>query len=303
MFASFKRIIKWGFQGFFRNSGASLAAMLVMIVAISIITALFLLQRVTDFSINSIEKQVALSVYFKDGTGEDEILTAKRELEKLNSVKKIEYISKDKALDIFKKRHKKDILVQDSLATIAQNPFLSYLSVKASKPALYKNLADFLNKKALFKDSIDHINYTQISPIIDRISKISAGLANFGLILAIVSGIIVFLVTFNTIKLAIYNLKDEIFVMRLVGASNFFIKGPLIVQGVISGILASVLTLAIFSVFLYIFSPNLNTFMPGLNLFSYFNSNIVEIFLLQLAAAIGLGVVSSSIAMKKYLRL
>jgi cell division transport system permease protein len=303
MLSSFKRIIKWGFQGFLRNSGASLATTVIMIIVISLITLLWLFQKINDYAIISLENRLALTVYFKENTEEDEILNAKIELERLRAIEKVKYISKEEALEIFTKRHKKNPLIQESLAMIGRNPFLSHLTIKAKTPGHYEELSNFLKEKAFFKDSIDHINYAQISPIIERIEKITKNLANFGIFLSIIFGIIAFLVAFNTIKLSILNIKEEISIMRLVGASDFFIKGPLFVQSILSGFLATVFSLLLFSILLYSFNSKIETFLPGLDLFGYFSKNIGKVILIQFTSAIGLGIISSSFAMKKYLKI
>jgi len=110
------------------------------------------------------------------------------------------------------------------------------------------------------------------------------------------------LVAFNTIKLAIYNSREEIKIQRLVGASNWFIRGPFLIQGTIAGIFAALIGLAVFSLVCWLLSPKIEFFFPGLNLFGIFTNNLGLIFLIQLATGLGLGIISSTIAIRKYLR-
>lgn len=301
MLTSFKRILVWGYQGFIRNSGASLAMTIVMVVVICLITSLFLFHKVTNFSITSLEEKIALSVYFKKDAPEEEILVAKRELSQIPAVEKVEYVSAKEALEIFRERHRDNPIIMESLAMVGENPLMAHLNIKTRLPSQYPAVSEFL-KEASFASLIDHINYSQLSPVIKKIEQITTSLTSLGIVFSILFGLIAVLVAFNTIKLAIYNLKEEISIMRLVGASNWFIRGPLIVQGVISGILATGFSLAILSLLLFFLSPKIDAILPGLHLFKYFSQNLFKIVLLQLIAGIGLGVFSSTIAIRKYLQ-
>jgi len=115
--------------------------------------------------------------------------------------------------------------------------------------------------------------------------------------------LVAILVVFNTVRLAIYSSREEIRVMRLVGASNWFIRGPFLVQGAISGFAAVVITLLIFTGALFFLSPKLEILFPGLNIFNSFTGNFGMLFLIQIFAGVGLGVVSSIIAIRKYLKI
>lgn len=300
MFTSLKRIFIWGYQSFTRNSGASFATTCVMVVVICLITLLFLFQKVTHFSISSLEERIALSVYFKKNTPEEEILAAKNELSQIPAIEKVEYISAEEALETFTQRHRDNPIIMESLAMIGENPLMAHLNIKTKFPSQYPAVSEFL-KESSFANFIDHINYSQLSPVIQKIQQISKSLTNLGISLSIFFGLTAILVAFNTIKLAIYNLKEEIRIMRLVGASNWLIRGPLLFQGAISGILATFISLAIFTGLFFFLSPKLEVFLPGLNLFNYFLENLFKITCLQLATGIGLGVLSSVIAIRKYL--
>ncbi|MDA1337147.1 MAG: FtsX-like permease family protein, partial [bacterium] len=116
------------------------------------------------------------------------------------------------------------------------------------------------------------------------------------------AGFIAVLVAFNTIRLTIYGSRDEIEVMRLVGASNWFIRGPFIIQGVIVGVLATLITTLLFFPVTLFVGIKLQSFAPGFDLFSYFASNLLVIVFLQLAVGVGLGVISSLLALRRHLR-
>jgi cell division transport system permease protein len=149
---------------------------------------------------------------------------------------------------------------------------------------------------------IDKINYQQSKPLIEKLTNFSNSVKRTGIIVSIILSIIAGLVTFNTIRLAMYNFRDEVGVMRLVGADNWFIRGPFLVEGIIYGIISAVATLIIFLPLIYFLSPKISLLAPGLNIFQWFIHNIILLLLLQIAVGIILGGASSMVAIRKYLR-
>jgi cell division transport system permease protein len=124
----------------------------------------------------------------------------------------------------------------------------------------------------------------------------------FGLILSLGLAIIVFLVTFNAIRLAIYSSREEINVMKLVGAGNWFIRGPFIVEGLMYGIISTIITVILLYPAFYFTSSKISNFLPTGDLFSYFKENAIVLFFILLAISLVLGVFSSFIAVRKYLK-
>ncbi len=300
MLTSFKRILVWGGQSFVRNSGSSIVAIVVMVIVILLITSLFVLGKITDFSIAMLEEKIVLTVFFRKDSPEQEIFLTKKELAQLPAIERIEYISEEQALEIFKERHRENPVIMKSLAMLGENPLIAHLNIRAKSPLEYGAIYEYLKGDA-FANLVERVNYPQLDPIIARVRQITTGLTNLGIILSIVFGLIAVLVIFNTTKLAIYILKEEIAIMRLVGTSNWFIRGPLIVQGIIFGTLSALISLAIFAVLLFFLSPSIDILLPGLNLFAWFSANLFKIGLINLAVGVGLGVLSSTIAMRKYL--
>jgi len=212
----------------------------------------------------------------------------------------VEYISKDEALQLFTQKHEGE---QDLLQSLAEagNPFLAHLNITAFQASQYEAISNFLNQESL-QPIIQEVDYSQRKSIIDKIYSITSNINKAGIIFSLILGAIAILVAFNTIRLAIYNLREEISIMRLVGASNWFIRGPFIVQGIFCGVIAALITLLLTLGLCYFFSPKIMTLTPDLNIFSYFTGNFWTIILIQLATGIGIGVFSSLIAMRRYLQ-
>jgi len=195
----------------------------------------------------------------------------------------------------------KDTKIMASLEEIGRNPFLASLNVRAFETIQYQAISNFFENPP-FKNLVEKVDYYQRKPVIERIFFLTSTINRTGIFLSIVLAVVVILVTFNTIRLAIYNSGEEIKIQRLVGAPNWFIQGPFLVQGAISGIFATLICLAIFSLICWILSPKIEIFFPGLNIFQFFVSNFWTILLIQLATGVGLGVISSAIAIRKYLK-
>lgn len=297
-----KRILKFGWQNFFREGGISAATVFILIITIFLVSSLFLFQKTSQFLISQLQEKVDISVYFKEDALEDDILKIKKELSTIPEVKSVKYVSKEEAIQVFTKRHKDNPVLMESLAEVGRNPFLASLNIKAWQADQYQTVADYL-KNPRFENLIEKVDYYQRKPLIERIFSLTAAANKTGILLSLILVIVAILVTFNTIRLAILNQTEEIKIQRLVGASNWFIRGPFLVQGTISGILAGLFSLLIFSLVCWLLSPKIEFFFPDLKLFSFFTENFWTIFFLQFLTGISLGVISSLIAIRRYLKI
>ena len=296
-----RRIIKTGALSFWRNRWISSATIAVMVIALGLITGLIILSAATSAVLLTLEEKVDITVYFKLDTPENDILKVKDELESFPEVKAVEYVSRDEALIRFREGHQENPLITQSLDELGDNPLEASLNVKARVISEYASIASFLEGRR-FSSIIDTVNYRENRLVIERLSSIITMAKRSGLVLALALAVVAVLVTFNTIRLTIYSLREEIGVMRLVGGSNWYIRGPFIVEGVLYGIAASVIVLLVSIPVINIISPKLVGFLPGITLSEYFYSNIVELFLLQTVIGVILGVLSSMIAMRKHLQ-
>ncbi len=295
------RIIKYGFINFWRNGWLSTATMVIMILALVVIEGVIMFSFVAGQVLTSLQDRIDISVYFKSEASEDTILKVKRSLESLAEVKGVEYISRENALNIFKQRHTDDATISQAIEELNGNPLLASLNVKARDPREYGIIASYLEDDSL-KNSVDKVTYAQNQTVIERLVAIIDTSNNVGVALAIFLASVAVLVTFNTIRLAIYSNRDEIGIMRLVGASNGFIRGPYIVEGVIYGVLSGVASVLIMIPIIKFASPYIGVFIPEVNLTAYLSDNFVKLLGYQLFFGIGLGIISSVIVIRRYLR-
>jgi cell division transport system permease protein len=187
------------------------------------------------------------------------------------------------------------------LAQLDFNPLAASLNIKARDSTQYASIVQFLENNK-FRSIIDKIDFYENKGVIERIQKISGGIRDWGLAATLILAVIAVLVTFNTIRLTIFNQKQEIEIMRLVGASNWHIRGPYLVEGGLYGLFAALAALAIFYPVVFFVSDKISSFAPDINLSSYFFGGIAQIFLLVIFLGIFLGVTSSFIAIRKHLK-
>ena len=299
---SLKRVIKNGWSAFWRNIALSLATIFIMVTVLSLVSFLFFLNQLSDILISDVEKKVDVSVYFKEDVLEDDIVQVKAEVAKITEVREVKYVSKEDAFNIFLERHKDDPVLIESLTEVGYNPFLASLNIKAKEISQYEEITVFL-ETGPFKDLIDEVDYHQRKPVIDKVYALTSGINRIGILFSLVFGLIAVLVAFNTIRIAIHNSSEEISIMRLVGASNWFIRGPFLVQGIIVGLISTVIALLIAFGVSWGINSKINVLIPNISTFSIFLNNVLGLFLIQLCAGIGLGIISSLIAVRKYLKI
>jgi len=302
MFTALSRIIKYGMQNFWRNGLVSVATILIMIISLSVFFSLVIFGVLTKSSVAALEGKLDISVYFKIDVPEDEIFNLSKSLSSLTEVKSVEYISRDKALENFKEKNKDNPVVLKALSELESNPLLASLNIKAKDPKDYSAIAAYLENEN-FTQIIEKVTFTQKKLIIDRLVKIADTGEKLGLALTIFLAFIAALVTFNTIRLAIYSNREELGIMRLVGAPNMFINGPYIFMGIIYGVLAAVISVGVAAPLVSLITPQVSVFIPEMDLQNYFYANLLALGGYQLLFGVALGVISSAIAIRKYLKI
>ncbi len=303
---NFKRVFKIGFVNFWRSGFVSFASVLVMVVTLFIIGSLLVGGAVLNSALALVKDRVDINIYFRTDANEQDILNLKNSLIALPEVKSIDYTTRDQALADFKEKHKDNTLILSSLEEIADNPLGASLSVKAREPSQYESIAKFLeNDQALVVNGInivDKVNFYENKKIIDRLAEIISATEQLGFAVSALFIIIAVLVTFNTIRLAIYIAREEIAVMSLVGASNWYIRGPFVINGIIYGFISSIVAMG----FLYPITSWLGSatqnFFGGINISQYYLQNFFQIFLILLGTGVVLGAASSFLAVRRYLK-
>lgn len=306
MSTNLKRVFQAGFFGFIRNGFVSLASIFTMLVTLSVILALMFGGAILNTTLGALKEKVDLNVYFVRDAKEADILAMQKTIEALPEVAEVTYISQAQALENFRNRHQNDQFTLQALNELDYNPLGATFNVRAKEPSQYEGVAQFLQNKTVVSGDntsiIDKVNYFQNKTAIDKLIRIIGASEKAGFIAMIVLIAISILITFNTIRLVIFMSRDEISVMRLVGASSFYTRGPFVVTGVLCGITAALATLVLFYPLTLSIGHFTENFFIGFNLFDYYTSHFGEIFLVTMGSGILIGAISSYLAVRKYLR-
>jgi len=295
-----------GAKNFIRGGAVSAATVLIMTVTLAIISSLVFLSALLSFTLNTIKNKVDVSVYFVTTASEQDILAVQSQLEKLPQVESVTYTSADDALTAFRAEHANDQLTLQALDQLGGNPLDASLEVRAKDPSQYEGIVNFLDASpALSSDGtsiVDRINYAQNKDVIDRLSLAIQATREIGLVVIFLFAIASVLIAFATIRLAIYTAKDEIAVMRLVGASNVYIQGPFIVAGVITGLTAAVIVLLLLWPAMWYAGIRTASWFGGFDVFAYYSSHFWIFFTVLICAGILLGAIASILAIRRYLK-
>ncbi len=302
-----KRVIKAGFFNFWRSGYVSLASILVMMVTLSVVGGVIFLGAILNITLQELRNKVDVNVYFVTAAGEADILSLKTRIESMPEVARVEYVSREEALQRFKDRHSSDAITLQALEELGDNPLGAVLNIKAKEPSQYESLANFLNEENILGSGgqkiVDKVNYFENKTAIEKLSRIIDSAGRLGTAVSVALVLVSIIITFNTIRLAIYISREEISVMQLVGASKNYIKGPFVVTGFLVGSVSGLLTVLLFFPLLYWLGGVTQNFFIGLNVFSYYLQNFVQIALVVIGAGVGIGALSSLLAVRRYLKL
>jgi cell division transport system permease protein len=278
-----------------------------MSVTLFTIGAVAFMLAMLDASVAEIESKIDLTVSFVTNAPESGILDVKAELEKLPEVASVAYISREKALEAFRARNQGDTLILQALDEIGDNPLGATLSVRAKDSSQYESIAKFLADDTALSASkmsfIDRVNFQDNKAVFERLSGFVSSARKLGIAVSVILGVISVLIAFNTIRLIIYISKDEISVMRLVGATSRFVRSPFIVSGVLYGLVAAALVLTIFFPLAWWMKDATKQFFSGLDVFRYYNTNFFEFATLIGGSGLIAGALSSYLAVRKYLKI
>lgn len=276
----------------------------LFVIGLAMFTGVILNSTLQEF-----RDKADMNVYFTTDAPETRIADIKTSLEALPQVEQVEYISRDEALAQFRERHQNDQLTLQALDELGDNPLGAVLNVKAREITQYDSIANFLQgQDALASGTpqiIDKINYydQQHRDAIDRLAQITDSATWIGLVIIAIFVLITIAISFNTLRLTIYSSRDEIQVMRLVGADKTYIRAPFMVEGVLYGLVAAGITLLLFYPLSWWLGSSTQNFFGGVNVFYYYLSHFLVFFGIIAGSGIVLGAVASLLAVRRYLKI
>lgn len=307
MWRDFKRVSRYGLIGFFRNGFVSLAAILIMTITLFVGASLLIGGAALQATLVGLTEKVDVNVYFLTTAPEERIIDLKKSIEALPETALVEYTSRDVAIQRFRERHKNDQLTLQALDELGENPLGASLAIRAKETSQYETIAKFLDASPSAQGVgeeriIERVNFSQNKAAIDRLSDIIGTVRTLGSAVAIFLSIASILIAFNTIRLAIYTSRDEIGVMKIVGADHWYVRGPFMIAGVLYGVTAGILVLLILYPLSLYLAGSSRAFFGNFDTLTYFTSNFQLLFLATVGVGVLLGAVSSFLAVHRYLK-
>jgi cell division transport system permease protein len=305
MITGIRRVMKAGFVGFWRNAYVSLASIFVLTIALFVIGATMFLNQLLETSLATLQSKVDINVYFVPEAPEDDVQRILTAVEGLPDVSGVTFTSREDALLQYRERNRDNEISLQALEELDDNPLGANIAIQAKETSQYENISRFLEEQKGMEQPqvsvIDEINFVRNKDSIDTLTNIINATERASFMIMSILLIAAILITFNTVRLAIYTSREEISIMRLVGASNMFIRGPFMLQGIMYGFISGVLALLLFYPLLVWLGPRTEEFFE-LNLFNFYIANFGEIFGILVGIGIVLGLVSSTFAVARYLR-
>lgn len=306
MFTGIRRIVRAGFTGFWRSAYVSLASIFVITVTLFVIGSTMFIDQLLSTALQTIQKKVDINVYFDITASQEEIDAVKNAVSALPEVEHVTYTSREEALANYREKKQNDEISMQALAELGENPLEANIAIQAKETSQYESIANFLEQQRDLAAKqgltvITDVTYNDNKESINTLTSIINAVEKATFVIMIILIVAAVLITFNTVRLAIYTSREEIAIMRLVGASNMFIRGPFMIQGIMYGLVGGVFALLIIYPILTWVGPRTETFF-GFNLLTYFIGNFSYIFLVLVGIGIALGLVSSILAVARYLR-
>ena len=302
---AFRRIIRSGFIGFWRNAYVSLASIFTLTVALFVIGATMFIDQLLTTSMATLQSKVDINVYFVPSAPQEEIDRLYSAVKAMPEVEFVRYTSREDALTEYRNENQNNEVAMQALESLDDNPLGANLAIQATDPIHYEKISKFFEEQQGNESPqtpvVDKVSYLDNKDAIDTLSSIINAIERASFVVMSVLLIAAILITFNTIRLAIYTAREEISIMRLVGASNMFIRGPFMLQGIMYGLLAGLLAVISFYPIMLWLGPRTEEFFE-LNLLTYYLDNIFYIFFVLAGIGIVLGLISSISAVARYLR-
>jgi cell division transport system permease protein len=300
LFLSFLRAIKFSLQDTYRNIWLTLVTITILILALFSINMLLTVKVISDAAVKSIKEKIDINIFLSSTSKEEDILALKSRISNIQNVKDVVYISQEQALASFKEKHRSDPDIMEALQEIGKNPLSPTLVIKPSDTLHYNEIISSMD--SINDPIIESKNFDDHKFILDKINSITDKVSKVGIIISSIFIVITILLVYNSIRVAIYTHRREIGIMRLVGASHWFIRLPFLISSFLYTLVGICTVILIFYPFLNLLQPYIDTFFINyqINIKNYFTANFIEIFGFQFVALVVVNMLASFLAVGKY---
>ncbi len=303
---TFWRIIKAGMQNFIRNATLAVAAIAVMLITLTIVLFSLIANATFGHTIQQITDRINVSVFLKDSVTKEQKDKLLVDLKHVDNVKDVEYLSKDQVL-AQQLKPTDDNLDQQLAISQVDNPYPATIHVRPIDPNKLQAIQAYLDKPEIRNLQAAKTSYSGETKVaLDNITRSTKFLRQAGLIGVMIFAVVSMLIIFNTIRMTLFNRRDELQIMRLLGASTGYIRGPFVVETIIYGIVSAVLSLTLVNSLFLVSASAFAASNFGLLDIQFANDFFRQHFWVILGSQLGIGIligaVSSTIATQRYLK-
>ena len=296
------RVIQFALQDIVRNLSLSLMTVLILVLMLLSVNTLVIIRFFTAQATQSIKDQIDVSVFFSHTATDEQIEEVRDYVKSSPEVVNLIYYTREQALEQFKTRYTGNENILASLAELEENPLGPTMIVKTRSPSDYDKIITALNIPE-YEDIVVAKTFVDTERAIERIDGITRQVERFSVILTALFGIIAFLIIFNTIRVAIYTQRIEITIKKLVGATNWFIRSPYVIESLIFSLVSVGAAYFLIKLSAGLIDPYVAVvFKRDWLLTDYLSSNILWLFGGQFLAVLALTIFSSFLAMNRHLR-
>lgn len=304
---TFLRMCRYGVNNFTRNAWLTIAATAVMTITLLVVFISFVSHNVLVDTVDQLRDKVNMSIYLKTDTTQDDVNAAVGEVKKLSSVIDVTVKSPQEARDDFVQQNKTDMGTIDAVKE-ATNKFPWTLNVKVIDINDTAQLADIVQNNKTVSEHIDADREPSFAgsrrSAIESIGRAADFAQKIGIIASAVFVGISMLIIFNTIRMAIFNRREEIQMMKLIGAERSFIRGPFVVEAIVYGFFAALFATGLGFALILFAAPALQTYDinvgPTIDLVTYYVGFVI---LAMIGVGALIGIISSLLATRRYLKI
>lgn len=304
-FSELNQIVKFALQSFFRNIWLSVVTITIVVMALFSISSLSIFNMLTQHVLSVVENKTDVFIDLTKDATPAQAQTLVDELQKLPAIKEAQFITPEQTLANFRERHQDNQVIIQSLEALSENPFRGSIRLNVHNIEDFPIILEELSKKE-YADylQIEDSEFADAKLLISGISDYSQKIQQAGLVISLIFLLIAILVVFNTIQVGIYTHREEIGIMKLVGASNHFVRSPFLIEGAMYSFIGVFILALLIYPLMSVAQQYVDTFFKeySANLTSLVNQNFLKFFGGQLLVAIVITMISSYLAVRRYIK-
>lgn len=303
MFASFSRVLKYAVKDFVRNIWLSATTILILTLTLVSVQVLLAVNVAGRIALDELESRVDLRIQFRPAVAEAEVDAVRVQLLQRPEVAGVEQFARAQVLEEFEAAHRGSPEILEALSELGENPFGPELRVRVRRPEDLPAVARITDEPTL-KDRVAETSAVERAALVERLTALTSRLRLAGIALSGLSFLVTLLIIINAMRIATYARREEVGIMKLVGATNWFVRTPFLIMGVLASAIAVVLVQAITFPALSAFQPTVVEFLGsrGVDIATFFLDHGWTIALAEFLGLSILTVIVSTIAIRRYLR-